>query len=147
VSDNYIINNNTDFIVRNVGETVNFAQDNFKGILDSPAILKKVPELKNINTKLTGAVGDFFGTKAHNIFSQERFDNFTKPKVLLKCMFRNCNPVDHNYNTQYHINFSVAEDKRYNGIWVMELGAIICEFDDEGVFTANYDCQLRKIYE
>jgi len=143
----YQIVNSTDHNIRNFGSLINFAEDDFRKVVKTPKIIETVKDKLASNTEIVGSVTNFFSTKVHNIFSQERMDKLVKPNVTLKCLFQNCNPVDHNYNTQYRLTFSVEEDKRYNGTWTMVVGALICEFDEEGKFTANYDCRLKKIYE
>lgn len=144
---NYQIVNNTDHIVRNFGSAINYSEDDFRKLIKAPQLIEKTQDKLNINTEIIGSVTNFFSTKVHNIFTKDRMDKLIKPNVKLKCLFQSCNPIDHNFNTQYRITFNVEEDKRYNGTWTMEMGALICEFDEEGKFTANYDCRLKKIYD
>ena len=57
--------------------------------------------------------------------AEKNFISTVHNSVSVTLKFNSSHLCNHNYATMYNFNFSVKQDKRFNGLWICETGSFI----------------------
>ncbi len=144
----YLINNKSRDFANEFGKKINFYSEEYDtnktNVSEIPIEIKdKYLTHKPILEEKTVSISQ---GSMHNPFSRNQFENEIKCELITALFeFKNTSIVDHNFNTQYSINFINKEEKKYNGIYVQKTSEIKFGKNNGVTFGCDVIVELKNI--